>query len=58
MVVSCIVFIVAASPKVVLISGGILALMAPAALATYGRLFNRSQFDLVPPASSSKAQIS
>jgi hypothetical protein len=56
MVVSCIVFVLASSPQVLLISGAILAVLAPGALASYGRLFARSQFDLVPPPSSSKAQ--
>ena len=56
MVVSCIIFVLASSTEVLLISGTILALLVGGAFATYGRLFNRSQFDLVPPPSSSKAQ--
>jgi hypothetical protein len=55
MAVSCIIFIMTSSPQVLFISGTILALLAIGTLASYGRLFNRSRFDLVPR-SNLKAQ--
>lgn len=56
MVASCITFLLASSVQVLLVSGTVLALLAIGALASYGRLFDRSQFDLVPPVGT-KTQV-